>query len=75
MSSSETVGLDTGDWLRGLLQGSLAAFAGFFAGLLIQAIFGVQATPPSYAAALPYIGTLGGFTFGFVTGAGRDLIA
>ena len=72
--SAQSTTLDTGDYLRGLLMGSLGAFAGFFAGLFIAAIFGIQANPPAYASALPYLGTLGGFVFGFVSGAGRDLL-
>lgn len=73
MSSTENSKVDLSDWLRGLLHGSLGGFTGFFAGVLIQAIFSITANPPTFATDLPFIGTLGGFTFGFASGVARDL--
>lgn len=74
VAGDATTKLDTGDWLRGLLMGAIGAFGGFLAGLLIAAIFGLQASPPSFASGMPYVASIGGFAFGFVAGAGRDII-
>lgn len=72
--SSTSVSLQIDDWLRGLLFGGLGAFSGFLLGALIAAIMALQASPPVWAASMPYVGSLGGLSFGFVAGAGRDLI-
>lgn len=57
------------DWLKGLLHGSLGAFTGFLAGGLIAAIFALSTGAPVWATGLPYIGAIGGFTFGFAEGS------
>lgn len=60
------------DWLRGLKHGGVGAFGSFLLGALIAAIFALSVNPPTWASAMPYIGAIGGFAFGFAEGASRD---
>lgn len=60
------------DWLTGLKHGAVGLFGSFLVGALIAAVFALSANPPVWATAMPYIGALGGFAFGFVEGATRD---
>ncbi len=69
MSSQENVSKKINNWIKGLKHGSYGAFAGFLAGALISAIFALSGNPPVWAINLPYVGALGGFTFGFMEGS------
>lgn len=64
---------DIGDYMRGVLHGSLGAFAGFLFGAFIAAIFALEASAPTWAPAMPYVAAIGGLAFGFAEGVTNDL--